>query len=67
MKKICFSTFALLALGTFLGADLADSSQIKKQKEFKMHPPSITPKIAQSYMLENQFDNTRRDEYFCYK
>ena len=63
MKKIYFSTFALLALGTFLGADLADSSQIKKQKEFGP-PPPITPKIAQSYMLENQFDNARRDEYF---
>lgn len=63
MKKLYFYALSFLAVNTLIGANLADSSQIKKQKEGNP-PPLITPNLAQSYFPENQFDHSRRNEYF---
>ena len=53
---------SLAVLSSLLLANEANLDVIKPIREF-VPPPVITPNVAQSAFVENQFDRTKRGEY----
>lgn len=61
MKKVILLSFMLSSI--LMAENLASSEQISPLKDFGP-PKPIAPNIAQGYMVENQFDNLERQNYF---
>ena len=53
---------SLIVFSSLLLVNEANLDTIKPVKEFAP-PPIITPNVAQSDFVENQFDRTQRSEY----